>query len=68
MVERIFSILPGTKPMFEAIESAKGVKKKDKDKEGEDEATCLKEGDKVSFWAECNKGGDKKKEITITVK
>ncbi|MCX8093195.1 MAG: hypothetical protein N3E50_03405 [Candidatus Goldbacteria bacterium] len=26
----------------------------------------LKEGDKLSFWAECNKGGDKKKEITVT--
>lgn len=26
----------------------------------------LKVGDKLSFWAECNKGGDKKKEITIT--
>lgn len=26
----------------------------------------LKEGDKVSFWAACNKGGNKKKEITIT--
>ncbi len=25
----------------------------------------LKEGDKLSFWAECNKGGDLKKEITI---
>jgi hypothetical protein len=25
----------------------------------------LKSGDKVSFWAECNKGGDKKTEITV---
>lgn len=25
----------------------------------------LKEGGKISFWAECNKGGERKKEITI---
>jgi hypothetical protein len=28
----------------------------------------LKEGDKISFWAECNKGGELKKEIKISKK
>ncbi len=28
----------------------------------------LKDGDKVKFWAECNKGGENKKEITISGK
>ncbi len=28
----------------------------------------LKDGDKVKFWAECNKGGENKKEITISDK